>query len=244
MSDIVRLAPRRAWVLADLHLSAEEPEGIGAFSEQMKNAPALDLLLILGDLFDAWVGPGQLQDPDYEPVFHALRERSEAGTAVVLLRGNRDALFGESEARALGITVADTALLDLHGGIRLADHGDRFCTADLAYQRLRRTLRRPWVRALLRGLPYRLARALGRRLRGHSRAAVARKPLDAMLLNEAAVASALEEAGAVGAVLGHLHRRRDDTLPGGGGLLVLPAWEEGVEPLEICDGCLSSAAPS
>jgi UDP-2,3-diacylglucosamine hydrolase len=107
----------------------------------------------------------------------------------------------------------------------LFSHGDEYCWNDLPYQRLRRTLRRPLVRGVLRCLPAFVRIWMGKKMRGHSQEAVARKPLDTLALDLSAVERALDQASAGLAVIGHLHAAANHDLEGGKRLLVLPAWQ-------------------
>ncbi|RMH05404.1 MAG: UDP-2,3-diacylglucosamine diphosphatase [Planctomycetota bacterium] len=224
-------APR---VVADLHLRPEEPEEIAAFAAQVRElAGAGADLAVLGDLVDAWPGPGHWREPAWAPLLAAARELTAAGGRLWLLRGNRDVLFEPADLAPLGARLADALLAPAEEGLALLSHGDEYCLRDRPYQRLRRALRWPPLRRLLRALPYRLRLRLAARMRGVSRAAVARKPLDALALEPAAVAAALAEAGAGLAVIGHLHREEQRELPGGLRLRVLPAWSPERPPAAI-----------
>jgi UDP-2,3-diacylglucosamine hydrolase len=212
-------------VWTDLHLQAEAPDEIQAFATQIEAIPAGETLLILGDLFDAWTGPESAVASAFAPLRAALAERYAAGQASILLRGNRDVLMRPSQAAALGVDLADRVLWQGPAGPVLFSHGDEYCLNDLPYQCLRRTLRRPLVRGLLRCMPARTRVWIGRRMRGHSQQAVARKPLDALALELPAAQAALDRAQAGLAVIGHLHAPAVHALEAGKKLIVLPAWQ-------------------
>jgi UDP-2,3-diacylglucosamine hydrolase len=129
--------------ISDLHLAREQP-GVSAqllrfLSHEASGAAAL---YILGDLFDAWLGDDALEAPDGEPlardVVTALRALHDAGTAVMLMHGNRDFLLGERFAAASGARLLDDpVVISLGDRAALLMHGDTLCTGDIAYQKFR-----------------------------------------------------------------------------------------------------------
>ena len=220
---VLAAGPLVVWT--DLHLQAEAPDEIRAFSSQIEALPAGETLLILGDLFDAWTGPESVAAPEFAPLRTALAARQATGQASILLRGNRDVLMRPSQAAALGLSLADRVLWQRPAGSILFSHGDEYCLNDQPYQRLRRTLRRPLVRAILRCLPARVRVWMGKKMRGHSQEAVARKPLDTLALELPAAERALDAAQSGLAVIGHLHAPAEHQLAGEKRLIVLPAWQ-------------------
>lgn len=221
-----RLGSQRIWIVADLHLRPDRPAEIAAFAAQLDALAAADAeaLVVLGDLVDAWAGPGCWREPGFEPLlaaFHRLRER---GIGLWLLRGNRDVLLEPDDLEPFGASLADRLLVEAGGATLLLSHGDEYCLRDRPYQRLRRALRFRPLRWLLRHLPFRLRMRFAARLRGASQAAVSRKPLGSMAVVEEAVVAALEEQRADIAVIGHLHREERRSLAAGKILRVLPAW--------------------
>lgn len=240
----LELGAVRAWLFTDLHLGAQAPQEITSFAAALGQAPAdLQALVVMGDLFDAFVGPEQWEEPAFQPLCAALSGLSGRGVRVILLRGNRDVLLEPADGARAGAEVADSVLLSTAGGRVLVTHGDQFCLRDRPYQRLRHWLRRRWLRALGRALPYSWRLALARRLRGVSRQAVARKPLDVLALVEPAVVEALEGHGAAAAVIGHLHIAEERLLAGGRRLRILPAWEPGRPALALTPAAQSLESP-
>ena len=227
---LLTLQVKRAWVWADLHLRDDQPDEILAFANQLQAVPAeVDSVIVLGDLFDAWIGPETWQNPAFQPLLRSFRALAVQQTTLILVRGNRDVLLDPKDATDLPAVVVDRILLLADSGQKiLLSHGDEYCLNDLPYQRLRRTLRRPWVRFLLRRLPFSLRNRIAARMRGHSQRAVGRKPLDILTLNLDAAQIALTEVGAERAVIGHLHVANKQNLAAGGVLQVLPAWAPSV----------------
>ena len=73
------------------------------------------------------------------------------GVPCFVMHGNRDFLIGERFCRETGATLLDDGtVVDLYGERVLLMHGDALCTDDVSYQRLRRIVRNPVVRWIVR----------------------------------------------------------------------------------------------
>ena len=232
---IHRLGRQRLRLVADSHLRPDQPAEVAAAAAHVDalDAADTDALVVLGDLVDAWAGPGCWSEAGFEPLLSAFERLRQRGVGLWLLRGNRDVLFEAGDLEPFGGRLADRLVVETGRSVLLLSHGDEYCLRDKPYQRLRRALRRRPLRWLLRGLPLRLRLRLAARMRGASVAAVSRKPLESMALVDEAVSAALAEQGAAEAVIGHLHREERRTLPCGRTLRVLPAWSPERPPAPI-----------
>ena len=193
--------------VADLHLDAASPEIARQFHAFLAGeARSADALYILGDLFEAWLGDDD-PDPAARATVAALRSLVDSGVRCFVMHGNRDFLIGERFCRETGaILLADGVVVELYGERMLLMHGDALCTEDVSYQRLRRIVRNPIVRWILRNMSLDRRRALARRMRAGSRAHIGVTPAEIMDVNTAAVAQALREAGVATLIHGHTHR--------------------------------------
>ncbi len=241
MTDLLDIRGKRIAVVADPHLSFLSPEEVAAFSVQLKQLEGVDAFVCLGDLFDFWLGPGNWDLPPFQPLKLAFTSLSQAGVQVLFVRGNRDVLLEPRDVECVGGVVLDALIGGSHSSPVLLSHGDEYCLADIPYQRLRKNFRRPWLRAILRTLPWRLRFWLGCRMRKLSTSAIARKPMESMAINYDAVREACEAASCQSAWIGHLHLAATRTLHGGISLKILPAWEPGT-PFETLE--LESVTPS
>jgi UDP-2,3-diacylglucosamine hydrolase len=238
----ISLSAERVAVFTDLHLQPDNYEEIVAFARTLWDlAGSCDALVILGDLFESYIGREDFTHPAFDPVREAFQHLRDAGTEIVLLRGNRDVLLNHSDGRHLGFRVADSVLCSAVPGGLLLTHGDAFCLGDLPYQRLRRILRFPGMRPMLRALPSFVRRRLARRLRSYSVQEVARKPLESMHLTLPKVAEIMQKASTKRAWIGHLHAAASHNLGDGRELTVLPAWNPGTSALWIAE-CLDETA--
>jgi UDP-2,3-diacylglucosamine hydrolase len=209
-----------ACVIADLHLdvgpSGAEPR---AFLELLARLRGRPRLVILGDLFDAWIGPAQLELAAAQRVVAALRALVDSGTQLEIVHGNRDFLLEQRFEAASGARVHPHGFVaELDGGARtLFVHGDEFCTLDRGYQRLKRVLRsRPLLWAAPR-LPRSLALGVARRLRKASVNALAVKPSEEKQQQRAAVGEWAAASDCSVVVCGHAHKLRDEPVAAPGG---------------------------
>jgi len=200
---------------SDMHLSPEAPRTAARFLAALRrHGPDAAHVMLLGDLFELWVGDDGA-DPIAAELAEALARLSAGGARIWLMRGNRDFLIDAPlpdpaavpYSRRCGATLLeDPTPLDLHGVPALLAHGDALCTDDLVYQQWRATCREAtWQRAFLaRPLAERFA--VGRAVRETSEAGKREKPGALMDVNETAVRTAMRAAGARLLVHGHTHR--------------------------------------
>ena len=224
-----------ALVISDLHLDAASATGHEPFLNFLAAAGNRPQLWILGDLFDAWVGPAHARLPGASSILSALRRASDGGLGIALVPGNRDFLLDETFGLATGVRLcAGGILATLPDGSRtLFIHGDELCTLDRAYQRMKRIVRSAPARWLAPRLPDAVALAVARRLRKASTAALVQKPAE---LKRQQIAEVRERAVATRAdtlVCGHAHEYRDERLPQGPRWLVLDAFGGAHDLLEL-----------
>lgn len=211
--------------VADLHLDVEDGQALERFLAFLARAAGAPRLIVLGDLFEYWLGAAHQRTPGGTRLVGALAARARAGGAFDVVPGNRDFLLDAGFERAAGARVLHHGFVGLlpGGGRAVFVHGDELATLDLGYQRLRRVLRSRPVRALAPRLPLALSRALARRLRRASARAVAKKPSAEKSLQPAAVEQLLRRHRAATLACGHAHAFRDEAL-GAGRWLVLDAF--------------------
>jgi UDP-2,3-diacylglucosamine hydrolase len=196
--------------ISDLHLAPEWPARVELFLDFLRGrAREADVLYVLGDLFDAWIGDDDDQPP-YPEIRAALRDLTESGTGCCLMHGNRDFLIGRTFARDTGCTLLkDPTLVDLAGAPTLLMHGDLLCSDDLPYQRFRRRVRNPVVRRLFLWKSLAKRRAVAADYRRKSGAATAAKTQDIMDVSQRTVEDYMRRFGAERLIHGHTHRPAD-----------------------------------
>jgi UDP-2,3-diacylglucosamine hydrolase len=211
-------------LVADSHLSG--PGGpAGPLVAQLAALPAQGCrrLVLMGDLFQAWVGFKSFETADVRAVVAALRDLRARGIAVEYVEGNRDFfLAGSPYADAFDRVVLETSFEV--GGVRyLAVHGDGLNDDDWKYRFWRRLSKSAPVRFLVGAVPGALAtrivhwteRRLSRTNFKHRAA-----------LPEAAIRAYAERRLAEGhdvLLLGHFHEGRVWQVDGGE-VRLLDAW--------------------
>jgi UDP-2,3-diacylglucosamine hydrolase len=203
----------RSYFIADLHLTDERPAATGRFFRFLDEIVAgADALYILGDLFETWIG-----DDHDEQVAHdtarRLKALTESGTPVYFMHGNRDFMLAARYATQSGMTLlADPQVVDLYATPTLLMHGDTLCTDDHRYQAFRQRVRRPWVLAALRLLPFGVRQRLARQARAGSESAKADKSADIMDVNAQAVTQTMRAHRVLRLIHGHTHRPQQHPL--------------------------------
>ena len=192
--------------VSDIHLSDDTPDIEAAFIALLKKEFPFDSLVLLGDVFEAWVGDDD-DAPLAERIRLALRALSDAGTEVLFSRGNRDFMLGELFASDIGGTLlADQTVLDVAGQPTLLLHGDILCTDDVDYQQFRQLVHSSEWQAEMMSKSLDERRELARQLRSMSIDAASNKPEDIMDVNQDAVVSVMRDADVAVMVHGHTHR--------------------------------------
>ena len=137
-------------LISDLHLQASETATFEAWRSYMASTPA-DAVLILGDLFEVWVGDdAAAQDPFLQACADVLRQTAQHAH-VAFMPGNRDFLVGPDFLASCGVQpLTDPTLLELDSQRILLSHGDALCLDDKPYQAFRLQARSPeWQQAFL-----------------------------------------------------------------------------------------------
>jgi UDP-2,3-diacylglucosamine hydrolase len=207
--------------LSDLHLADPEDAVFRTFEQLLvAESAAVDEIYLLGDLCEVWVG-----DDDDGPLARALVDvlaRVSRQARVLVMRGNRDFLFGQGFEAATGAClIPDPHPLDER---TLLAHGDAYCIDDAPYQNVRRMLRSSeWQQDVLaRTLEER--RALAQAMRQQSAATNANKAENIMDVATAEIARVMAEHGGSRLIHGHTHRPGIHPAPWGR-RYVLGAWE-------------------
>lgn len=156
-------------LLSDVHLQPEAPRTFDAWRQQMRGSEA-DAVLILGDLFEAWIGD-DARDDDFERTCLDVLREAAAHRTVALMHGNRDFLFGAAALAACGArALPDATVLHAFGRRTVLTHGDALCLADTDYQRFRALVRSPAWQAEVLKRPLAERRMMARQMRDASSA--------------------------------------------------------------------------
>ena len=221
---------QRIDLLSDVHLHAEMPRTFEAWRDHLLGTPA-DAVLLLGDLFEVWVGDDARHQGFEAECVNVLRQAS-ARKVLAFMPGNRDFLVGDRLLAEAGVQrLADPTVLLAFGRRWLLSHGDALCLADQAYQQFRVQVRSAdWQQQFL-ALPLadrqRQARVMRDASTAHQASLGSQHWSD---VDDAAAAQWLVQADASALIHGHTHRPGTHALPGGGLRHVLGDWDFDTRP--------------
>ena len=144
------------WLASDVHLGEHNPATTEAFFRFLDQASAhAGALLLLGDIFDAWIGDDSAAKP--APWLAEVLARLQAVARrcpLWLGRGNRDFLMGKALVSRIDANLLpEQVIIEVKGTKALLAHGDEFCIDDIGYQRFRRIVRHPNVQRFFLSLP-------------------------------------------------------------------------------------------
>ena len=188
-----------ALLISDIHLTPSMPLTAQRFFDFCeKDAPKVEAVFILGDLFEYWVGDdASSQSPFQQEVKRALANLATK-TKTFYMHGNRDFLIGSDFLKKTGMTLlADPTVVEISGEQYVLCHGDSLCTADVGYQVFRTWVRKSWVQKLFLQLPVSWRRAIANHLRSNSNAQYQRGIRNSYTQNQIQMNVTLEACGAI-----------------------------------------------
>lgn len=229
LPQFFELAAPPAWrtidFISDLHLQAEQPRSIAAFSAHLRHTPA-DAVFILGDLFEVWVGDDARHEGFEAGIAELLKDVS-AQRSLAFMAGNRDFLVGATFLRECGVMLLpDPSVLVAFGERLLLSHGDALCLADAPYQRFRAEVRTAHWRQSFLARPLAERRALAAQMRAASAAHQrGQRPELWADVDAGTAVQWMHEAGTPLLVHGHTHRPGTEALAPGFTRAVLSDWD-------------------
>ncbi len=211
--------------LADAHLLDPADSNYRALLDFLsQQAHSIRNLVILGDLFEFWIGAGNSAPPRYRPLLSLFEELHRRGVRFTYVEGNHDFHLGPLFRDGLQCTILpDGGSIELDGlRIHLA-HGDLINRNDTAYRRWRAFVRSRFMRQLAGMVPMQVSWAVARVLSRRSQRKRSRRPFfDATrLLTDYARERIAEGHDLV--VTGHYHQPLQLDL-NGGRLVALGDW--------------------
>jgi UDP-2,3-diacylglucosamine hydrolase len=147
----------RVAIVADAHLGGPGGEA-QPLVEQLRRLPdeGAARLVLLGDLFQAWVGFHQYETPGIRQFLDAIAFVRQRGVRVDYVEGNRDFFLAEGPYRECFDSVGSECSFEA-GGVRyLAVHGDGLNDRDRQYLAWRWLSKSGPVRLVMRGVPRRV----------------------------------------------------------------------------------------
>jgi len=211
-------------IIADAHLGGPGGEP-GPLVEQLDEVAArgAERLLLLGDLFQVWVGYRQYETPEVRTFLDAVARVRAAGIPVDYVEGNRDFFLGRGPYRDRFDRIGTEVAFECGGQRVLAVHGDGLNDRDrqyLAWRWMSKSLpSRGVIRFLPRAVVGRFVSSTERKLTGTNFRHKVRIPEEAIRRYGA---RRLAEGHDL-LLLGHFHEARTWQVAGGT-IRLLEAW--------------------
>jgi UDP-2,3-diacylglucosamine hydrolase len=214
--------------VGDVHLDRDDAD-LPAFLAYLRRlAPTVSRIVLMGDLFNLWIGAPELEQEHHREVIAAFRELRSRGTEVHYLEGNRDYRIARAHRGGAFDVVDDAGLREDWGGRKIwAAHGDLVNRKDVQYRAWRRVSRSTaawWIySAIPRGRRFAIAESVEKTMRA-TNVEMKREFPEALVRS---YASGHLQASGSAVVLGHFHVERE--LIAGpaddGRIFVLPEWK-------------------
>ena len=159
-----------ALLISDLHLTPSMPLTAQRFFDFCeKEAPKVEAVFILGDLFEYWVGDDAAASSPFQQEVQRAIANLSAKVKTYYLHGNRDFLIGKSFIKKTGMTLLpDPSVVEVTSQKWVLAHGDALCAADLGYQVFRSWVRKAWIQKIFLALPLHWRKGVAQHLRSNS----------------------------------------------------------------------------
>ncbi len=216
----------RVAFIGDVHLHRRDA-AVEPFTRMLHRlSETCDSLVLMGDLFNLWIGQPELQSAHQHEVANALRAIRGRGVALHYIEGNRDYRIGQAFQGDLFDTAGDGGLEQRVAGRSLwAIHGDLANRADRQYRVWRRVSRSDPFWWCFNLLPARLRLSVARKLETwmHSTNLAFKRGFPRTMIDD--YASEFDALGHDAIVLVHFHVEKHWQLEGGTSVYVLPEWK-------------------
>lgn len=148
-------------VIADAHIDGPGGEP-GPLIDQLRELGegGCSRLILLGDLFQTWIGQRRYETAAIRRVTAELAELKRRGVRIDYIEGNRDFFIDRGPYAALFDSVGDEVVVEIGGRKMLLVHGDGLNRRDRLYRFWRWFSHCPPVRLAMFHLPRWLARRL------------------------------------------------------------------------------------
>lgn len=208
--------------VGDVHLDRNDPVLDEFLAYLAGLADRAGRIVLMGDLFNLWIGSPELEQDHHRAVIATLRRIRAGGTEIHYLEGNRDYRIAPAHLGSAFDAVSAVGLDESWGGRRIwAAHGDLVNRQDLQYRAWRALSRSPAAWMLFSAIPrarrFAMAESLERSMRSTNVGMKQEFP-ESMIQSYAAPHLAAPGAAVV---LGHFHVERELQAQ----VFVLPEWK-------------------
>ncbi|MCE3010853.1 MAG: UDP-2,3-diacylglucosamine diphosphatase [Proteobacteria bacterium] len=147
-----------AWFISDIHLKDINERNslklLRFLSLLETGSHKCTHLVLLGDIFDLWIGSGDYFQVKFQSLIDALVRLKRRGIEIVYFEGNHDVHIKEFWQKKLKIPVfTEEKYLELGPWTVRMEHGDFINPEDKAYLKMREVIRTPALEKLANVMP-------------------------------------------------------------------------------------------
>jgi UDP-2,3-diacylglucosamine hydrolase len=224
-------------VVSDLHLNPNSKERNKDFLNFLESArDQQDHVLIVGDLFDLWLGWKGLTMDFQKPILGRMIELAESGLAMDYVEGNRDFGITQYQGRIFKNVEERIYRSKWENTVIHAEHGDLINKSDRPYRMWRAISKNGISYFLLRHLPPFATLRLALRLEKGLKQTNLKNKMNYPERNVEEFYRALLQDGVDVIIVGHFHVEKTIPVPLGNRTVLfynLPGWEQGFRYLVI-----------
>jgi len=224
-------------VVSDLHLNPQSTERNKKFLEFLEAARNhQDHVLILGDLFDLWLGWKGLTMEFQKPILKRMMELAESGLTMDYVEGNRD--FGIKQYRGRIFQNVEERIYrtSWEKTVIHTEHGDLINRSDHPYRIWRGISKNRITYFLLKHLPSFATLRFALRLEKGLKQTNLKNKMNYPEKNVEEFCQGLVQEGVDVIIVGHFHTEKMISVPCGNRTVLfynLPGWEQGFRYLVI-----------
>ncbi len=155
----------KAYFVSDIHIKSEDKNNGERFLQFLESLPEdTTHLILLGDIFDLWIGAHDYFINKYSKIIDQLRKVKNRGIKIHYFEGNHDLHLKKFWEKTLGVKVhRDEYFFELGDITVRAEHGDLMNKDDKGYLFLRKALRTFPMNILATQLPGKVVDIIGDR---------------------------------------------------------------------------------
>ncbi len=218
---------RPQWILADPHAGQDLAADARLLCLLQAAARVQADLLIMGDLFVAWLAPERFWTAQQAKILRAIEAVRSAGGRTRFVVGNRDYLVPTLHGRVFDAVYTGEVVTMVAGRPTLLAHGDGLNPDDRPYRAWRAVSRSRLATLALQRLPSTVGRSLAERTEArmagmNTQYKSSGLPMQAMR----ALGQRAQHRGAARALVGHFHEDETVVVPGGVDVTCVPGWCE------------------
>lgn len=222
--------------ISDIHLSTTQPLLTEMFTKYIQEqAPKLEELYILGDLFDSWIGFDN--NSEYNSNIFTMLKTLAKTTKVFFMPGNRDFLLTQEIVEANNCTyLPDPSILNISGQKIYLTHGDLLCSNDKNYQVLRKVIQHQLTKKIFMQLPLKIRQVIANKTRKVSTKSNKNKKQIYFQIDNDKAKEIIKEHNINFIIHGHIHQSCTTVYPNNSKRVSLQDWRrDGYKIVTIAD---------